>query len=303
MTDMCRPASPDRGDDHRDRARRSPTTSHGKIFALADAAQPERGPQAVHVQRPRAAPRPSRGPSYRWYPMSWMTLGLRHAAASFAGTARPPGAGAGPAGAAAGPARRPRRSIRSYASSPSSGTSSARPSRRDRQAQLRSARAASTSVPSLTSTASTSDAAVIAEIRSARSSRPPSIAIRRVADPLDLAEQVRADDHGDAELGADPVHQRPASRRGRPGRARWSARPAAAGRGRVPAPGPASPAASCRSSSRRSGGTAPRRARRGAASPTPARGRPSCGSPLIRAMWVTNSAADTSGGRQSFSGM
>ena len=30
----------------------------------------------------------------------------------------------------------------------------------------------------------------------------------RVADPLDLAEQVRADHHGDAELGADPVDQR-----------------------------------------------------------------------------------------------
>ena len=42
----------------------------------------------------------------------------------------------------------------------------------------------------------------------ARSSRPPSIATSVIADPLDLAEQVRGDHDRDAEVGADPVDQR-----------------------------------------------------------------------------------------------
>ena len=72
---------------------------------------------------------------------------------------------------------------------------------------------------------------------------------------------------------ADPLHQRRACRRGRPGRGRWSARRAAPAAGRARAPGRAWPAASCRWSSRPSGGSAPRPARRGAARRRRARAR------------------------------
>ena len=68
--------------------------------------------------------------------------------------------------------------------------------------------------------------------------QPPGIdGDEEVAHPLDLAEQVAGDDDGDAELGAGPPDERRASRRARPGRARWSARRAAAGAGRGRAPG------------------------------------------------------------------
>ena len=92
-----------------------------------------------------------------------------------------------------------------------------------------------------------------------------------VADPLELAEQVRGDQHRDAELVPDPAHQREHVVARRTGRGRWSARRAGPAAGRAPAPGPAWPAASCRSSSRPSAGSAPRPARRGAARRPPAR--------------------------------
>ena len=93
-----------------------------------------------------------------------------------------------------------------------------------------------------------------------------------VADPLQLAEQVRGDQDRDAELGADPCAPARACRRARTGRGRWSARRAAPAAGRAPAPARAWPAASCRWSSRPSGGSAPRPARRGAARRRRARG-------------------------------
>ena len=93
-----------------------------------------------------------------------------------------------------------------------------------------------------------------------------------VADPLELAEQVRGDQHRDAELVRRSGAPAPACRRARTGRGRWSARRAAPAAGRARAPGRAWPAASCRSSSRPSAGSAPRPARRGAARRRRARG-------------------------------
>src|SRR5215212_5940001 len=49
-------------------------TSHGKIFALADRPKPNAARRPCTYSAVRTWARPSRGPSYRWYPMSWMTL-------------------------------------------------------------------------------------------------------------------------------------------------------------------------------------------------------------------------------------
>ena len=62
-------------------------------------------------------------------------------------------------------------------------------------------------MPSATSTTSTSRAVVMAEIAVGPQQLAAVDGDERVADPLDLAEQVRADHDRDAELGADALDQ------------------------------------------------------------------------------------------------
>src|ERR1700754_4200364 len=50
-----------------------PATIHGKIFALADRPNPNEARSPCTYMELNTDARPSRGPVYRWYPMSWMT--------------------------------------------------------------------------------------------------------------------------------------------------------------------------------------------------------------------------------------
>src|SRR6201999_3231862 len=54
-------------------AKAMPTTNHGNSLALPLRPMPK-AVRTLWTYSDRAAyPRPSRGPVYRWYPMSWMT--------------------------------------------------------------------------------------------------------------------------------------------------------------------------------------------------------------------------------------
>ena len=78
-----------------------------------------------------------------------------------------------------------------------------------------------------------------------------------VADPLELTEQVRRDDDGDAEVVADALDEPEHLLAGRGVQAVRRLVEQHQSRGRGPGPAPASPSASCRWSSRPSGGSAP----------------------------------------------
>ena len=148
-------------------------------LGLGAAAEPERGTQAVQVERAehRAAAEPGTGVALVADVVDDARFTRTSSGSPWWRRARRRGGAAGRGGAAAG-----RSSATTVQDAVVRGVvgraarAAARPSRRTGSPMAVSA-AASSSVPSLTSTASTSLASVIAEIRSARSSRPPSMAI------------------------------------------------------------------------------------------------------------------------------
>ena len=123
-----------------------------------------------------------------------------------------------------------------------------------------------------------------------------------VAHLLHVVEQVRGHQHRDAER-AEPGDEREHVLAAERVEAARSARRAAPARDRRRSPARASCAAACRSRTRRSAGSGPRRARRGRGCRTRAGARHAPAARSARRTSTTTSAAVWSSGRQSCSGM
>src|SRR4051794_10362021 len=183
-----------------------PATSHGKILALAVRPNPNAARSDWTYIAPMTAGRPSRGPSYRWYPMSWMTLAsdigclpgceeVRDAVAPLVQAVQ------GQVEVGHGPQDPV---VRGLVGEIDEEQPAVLP---DREPLLRQFG------EQFLDALAHLDREHVGDLRHVGDPVGPQQPAaldgdQRVADALDLAQQVRTDHHGDAELGADPVHQR-----------------------------------------------------------------------------------------------
>src|SRR5690349_10461818 len=183
-----------------------PATSHGKIFDFTDRPSPNAARNPCTYIAHRTALRPSRGPSYRWYPMSWMTL-----ASDIGGLPRREQLGDAVPPLVQAVQRQVQIGHRLQ-------NSVVRPivgHRYEQQPALLAYRKAERTERSgqLLRTLTDLNGQNVAGGRHrgdpVGAQQPTGVdRDQRVADPLHLAEQVRADQHRDPELGPDALHER-----------------------------------------------------------------------------------------------
>src|SRR3954463_1724517 len=182
-----------------------PATSHGKILALAVRPNPKAARSDWMYIAPMTAGRPSRGPSYRWYPMSWMTLDSdigRLLRREELGDAVAPLIEA------------VQRQVQVGHRAQDAVVRGVVLQRYEQQPAVLAHRQADRGQGrrEFLLPLADLDGEHVGRLRHrgdpVGAQQPAAFdGDQRVADPLHLAEQVRADHHGDAELGADPVHQ------------------------------------------------------------------------------------------------